>query len=31
MSKAPEPSPWGLVIVILILIFLIWHGPVDIN
>jgi len=28
MSKAPQPSPWGLIFVIALLAFLIWLGPV---
>ena len=27
MDKAPQPSPVGLVIVLVIFAFLIWHGP----
>ena len=27
MDKAPQPSPVGLVIVLVVLAFLIWHGP----
>ena len=29
MGKASEPNPWGLVIVVLIFVGLIWHGPVE--
>lgn len=29
MEKAPQPSPWGLVILVSIFGFLIWHGPFD--
>lgn len=29
MNKAPQPSPWGLVIVILFLVFLIWVGSTE--
>lgn len=27
MDKAPQPSLWGLVIVVLLFAGLIWHGP----
>ena len=29
MSKAPQPSPWGIVSVVAILAFLIWLGPIE--
>ena len=29
MSKAPQPSPWGLISVVALFGFLIWHGPWD--
>ena len=29
MGKAPEPSPWGLIIVVLLFAGLIWHGPME--
>jgi len=29
METAPNPSPWGLIIVILIFVGLIWHGPME--
>lgn len=29
MDKAPQPSPWGLIVVIALLGFLIWHGSWD--
>ena len=29
MDKAPQPSPVGLVIVLAVFAFLIWHGPWD--
>lgn len=29
MDKAPQPSPVGLVIVLVVFAFLIWHGPWD--
>ena len=29
MSKAPQPSPVGLVIILILFVFLIWHGPWD--
>lgn len=27
MDKAPQPSPWGLLLIILFLILVIWLGP----
>jgi len=27
MDKAPQPSPVGLIVVLIIFAFLIWHGP----
>jgi len=29
MDKAPTPSPVGLVVVLVIFAFLIWHGPFE--
>ena len=29
MSKAPQPNPVGLVVVLVVFAFLIWHGPWD--
>lgn len=29
MSKAPQPSPWGLITIVALFGFLIWHGPWD--
>ena len=29
MSKAPEPSIWGLLFVVAFLAFLIWFGPIE--
>ena len=29
MGKAPQPSPVGLVVVLVLFAFLIWHGPFE--
>ena len=29
MDKAPNPSGWGLLFIIAVLAFLIWHGPME--
>lgn len=29
MDKAPQPSAWGLIVVVALFAFLIWHGPWD--